>query len=90
MVSTTIMSHDMSQDISSGDISSSSQVISEHLVDFKSIEDLQEQNQRLLEVVRELSEQNEDRERQTIEDQTQVGACSCICELSLKLLDILQ
>lgn len=72
MVSTSIQSHDMSHDISSGDISSSSQVISQHLVDFKSIEELQEQNQRLLQVVRDLGEQNEERERQTIEDQTKV------------------
>lgn len=72
MASTSLLSHDLSHDISSGDISSSSQVISEHLVDFKSIEGLQEQNQRLLQVVRDLSEQNEERERQTIEEQTQV------------------
>lgn len=72
VVSTSILSHDMSQDISSGDISSSSQVISEHLVEFKNIEELQEQNQRLLQVVRDLSDENEEKERQTIEDQTKV------------------
>ena len=80
VASTSLLSHDLSHDISSGDISSSSQVISEHLVDFKSIEELQEQNQRLLQVVRDLSEQNEERERQTIEEQTQV-------EYENKLLD---
>lgn len=72
VASTSLLSHELPHDISSGDISSSSQVISEHLVDFKSIEELQEQNQRLLQVVRDLSEQNEERERQTIEEQTQV------------------
>ena len=79
MASTSILSHDLSRDISSGDISSSSQVISEHLVDFKNIDELQEQNQRLLQVVRDLSEQNEEREKQTIEEQTQVP-CTCMCQ----------
>lgn len=74
MASTSILSYDMSRDISSGDISSSSQVISEHLVDFKSIDELQEKNQQLLRVVRELSEQSEEREQQTVEDRTQVRA----------------
>lgn len=74
VASTSILSHDMSRDISSGDISSSSQVISEHLVDFKSIDELQEKNQQLLRVVRELSEQSEEREQQTVEDRTQVRA----------------
>lgn len=63
----------MSHDLSSGDISSSSQVITQHLVDFRNIDELQEQNQRLLEVVRELSEQNEERERQTLEQHTSVS-----------------
>ena len=54
------------------DISSSSQVITQELVDFRNIEGLQEQNQRLLTVVRELSEQNEEKERQTVADQTRV------------------
>ena len=67
-----VASTSMSHDLSSGDISSSSQVISQHLVDFKNIDELQEQNQRLLKVVRELSEQNEERERQTVEQQTEV------------------
>lgn len=60
----------------SGDISSSSQIISRELVDFRSIEELQEQNQRLLGVVRELSQQNEEREKQTIEEQTRVRSVS--------------
>lgn len=67
-----VASTSMSHDLSSGDISSSSQVISQHLVDFRNIDELQEQNQRLLKVVRELSEQNEERERQTLEQQTEV------------------
>jgi nucleoprotein TPR len=57
-------SHDWSLAISSDDVSSSSQVISEHLVTFKSIEDLQEQNKKLLAVVRDLSETREEEERQ--------------------------
>lgn len=61
----------------SADISSSSQVISQELVDFRSVEQLQEQNQRLLMVVRELSEQNEERERQTVADQTKVSTDVC-------------
>ena len=62
-----------SHDISSEDISSSSQVISEHLVDFRNIEELQEQNQRLLQVVRRLGEESEERDRQTTEELRQVG-----------------
>ncbi|XP_013390064.1 nucleoprotein TPR [Lingula anatina] len=49
-------------DVSSSEISSSSHIISEKLVTFKSIEELQEQNQRLLEIVRELSEKKEEEE----------------------------
>ncbi|XP_065056789.1 nucleoprotein TPR-like isoform X2 [Rhopilema esculentum] len=50
--------------ISSDKVSSSSQVISEHLVSFKNIEDLQEQNQKLLTVVRDLSEEREKQEKE--------------------------
>jgi len=49
--------------LSSNTVSSSSQVISEHLVSFKSIEELQEQNQKLLAVVRDLSEEREKQEK---------------------------
>ena len=63
---------------SSGVISSSSQVISQELVDFRNIDELQEQNQRLLGVVRELSEQNEKQERQSIEEQTRVRLWWCV------------
>ena len=45
-------------------VSSSAQVISDHLVTFKSIEELQGQNQRLLAVVRELSEEQEKLEKE--------------------------
>lgn len=69
VASSSAMSHDVTD---SGDISSSSQIISQQLVDFRNIEELQEQNQRLLGVVRELSQQNEERERQTIEEQNRV------------------
>lgn len=46
-------------------VSSSSEVISEHLVTFKSIGELQEQNRRLLRVVRELGEDYEKRENES-------------------------
>lgn len=62
----------MSQDVSSSDISSSSQIITRELVDFKNIGELQEQNQRLLGVVRDLSQQNEELERQTVQERTKV------------------
>ncbi|XP_057291201.1 nucleoprotein TPR-like isoform X3 [Hydractinia symbiolongicarpus] len=45
-------------------VSSSGQVISEHLVTFKSIEELQAQNERLLLTVRELSEEQEKLEQE--------------------------
>ena len=66
--STSLLAHSMS----SGEITSSSHVISRELVDFRSIEELQEQNQRLLGVVRGLSQQNEEQEKQTIQEQTKV------------------
>ncbi|XP_077991395.1 nucleoprotein TPR-like [Glandiceps talaboti] len=51
--------------LSSSDVSSSSQIITEKLVPFRNIEELQEQNQQLLGVVRELSEKKEEEERIT-------------------------
>lgn len=72
VASSSMISHDTHMDISSGDISSSSQTISRHLVEFRNIEELQEQNQRLLTVVRELSDQNEEQERAGLNEQTQV------------------
>ncbi|XP_070555151.1 nucleoprotein TPR-like [Ptychodera flava] len=49
--------------ISSSDVSSSSHIITEKLVSFRNIEELQEQNERLLSVVRDLSEKKEEEER---------------------------
>ncbi|XP_028258741.1 translocated promoter region b, nuclear basket protein [Parambassis ranga] len=49
-------------EVSSASISSASQVISQHLVTFRSVEELQEQNQRLLQVVRDLSDAQEKEE----------------------------
>ena len=46
----------------------SNQVISDHLVLFRNVEELQEQNQKLLAVVRELGETRE-KEEKTIETQ---------------------
>ena len=64
--------HDTSHDLSSDNISSSSHVISAHLVEFRNIEELQEQNQKLLAVVRELSEERERQEAETVDEQTRV------------------
>uniref|UniRef100_A0A8C5I125 Nucleoprotein TPR n=1 Tax=Gouania willdenowi TaxID=441366 RepID=A0A8C5I125_GOUWI len=50
------------EDVSSADISSTSEVISQHLVTFRSVEELQQQNQRLLVALRELSDAQENEE----------------------------
>lgn len=50
------------EELSSTDISSTSEVISQHLVSFRSIEELQKQNQRLLVALRELSDAQEKEE----------------------------
>lgn len=50
------------EDVSSADVSSTSEVISQHLVTFRSIEELQKQNQRLLVALRELSDAQEKEE----------------------------
>ena len=52
----------LEEDVSSADISSTSEVISQHLVTFRSVEELQKQNQRLLVALRELSEAQEKEE----------------------------
>lgn len=52
-------------------VSSSSEVITEHLVTFKNIDELQEQNRRLLRVVRELGEDNEKRENESRDEEVQ-------------------
>ncbi|XP_036437175.1 translocated promoter region b, nuclear basket protein isoform X2 [Colossoma macropomum] len=49
-------------DVSSADVSSTSEVISQHLVTFRSVEELQQQNQRLLVALRELGEAQEKEE----------------------------
>ncbi|XP_051511668.1 nucleoprotein TPR-like isoform X2 [Myxocyprinus asiaticus] len=46
-------------EVCSADVSSTSEVISQHLVTFRSIEELQQQNQRLLVALRDLSEAKE-------------------------------
>ncbi|XP_022089783.1 nucleoprotein TPR-like isoform X2 [Acanthaster planci] len=56
--------------VSSPDVSSSSNVISEHLVSFRSIEELQAQNEKLLASLRELSDKKEQEEQLTIESKT--------------------
>ncbi|XP_066117446.1 nucleoprotein TPR isoform X1 [Saccopteryx bilineata] len=65
------------EEVSSADISSSSEVISQHLVSYRNIEELQQQNQRLLVALRELGETREREEQET--------TSSKISELQLKL-----
>ncbi|KAM6124630.1 nucleoprotein TPR isoform 2-T2 [Pterocles gutturalis] len=52
------------EEVSSADISSSSEVISQHLVSYRNIEELQQQNQRLLVALRELGEAREKEEEE--------------------------
>ncbi|CAH3021550.1 unnamed protein product [Porites evermanni] len=68
--------------MSSAEVTSSSQVISEHLVTFRSIEELQQQNQKLLGVIRELSEEKEKREGDNVVEGLQKQL-----DVSLKELD---
>ncbi|XP_077013360.1 nucleoprotein TPR isoform X2 [Tamandua tetradactyla] len=65
------------EEVSSADISSSSEVISQHLVSYRNIEELQQQNQRLLVALRELGETREREEQET--------TSSKVTELQLKL-----
>lgn len=53
------------EDVSSADVSSTSEVISQHLVTFRSVEELQKQNQRLLVALRELGDAQEKEEFET-------------------------
>uniref|UniRef100_A0A8D0GEX5 Nucleoprotein TPR n=1 Tax=Sphenodon punctatus TaxID=8508 RepID=A0A8D0GEX5_SPHPU len=53
------------EEVSSADISSSSEVITQHLVSYRNIEELQQQNQRLLVALRELGEAKEREEQET-------------------------
>ncbi|XP_048338451.1 nucleoprotein TPR isoform X1 [Sphaerodactylus townsendi] len=57
--------HVIRDEVSSADISSSSEVISQHLVSYRNIEELQQQNQRLLVALRELGEAKEKEEQET-------------------------
>ncbi|XP_058493933.1 translocated promoter region b, nuclear basket protein isoform X1 [Solea solea] len=50
------------EEVSSANISSTSEVISQHLVTFRSVEELQKQNQRLLVALRDLSDAQENEE----------------------------
>ncbi|XP_060890166.1 translocated promoter region b, nuclear basket protein isoform X4 [Labrus mixtus] len=50
------------EEVNSADVSSTSEVISQHLVTFRSVEELQKQNQRLLVALRELSDAQEKEE----------------------------
>uniref|UniRef100_A0AAR2JYP4 Nucleoprotein TPR n=1 Tax=Pygocentrus nattereri TaxID=42514 RepID=A0AAR2JYP4_PYGNA len=52
-------------DLNSADVSSTSEVISQHLVTFRSVEELQQQNQRLLVALRELGEAQEKEEMES-------------------------
>uniref|UniRef100_A0A667WHW8 Nucleoprotein TPR n=1 Tax=Myripristis murdjan TaxID=586833 RepID=A0A667WHW8_9TELE len=54
------------EEVSSADISSTSEVISQHLVTFRGVEELQRQNQRLLTALRELSEAQEQEEFEAV------------------------
>ncbi|XP_052073511.1 nucleoprotein TPR-like isoform X6 [Mytilus californianus] len=56
--------------VSSSEISSSCEAISSKLVTFRDIEDLQRQNQRLIAVIRELSEKKEEEEKLATESKT--------------------
>ncbi|XP_034736261.1 translocated promoter region b, nuclear basket protein isoform X1 [Etheostoma cragini] len=54
------------EDVSSADVSSTSEVISQHLVTFRGVEELQKQNQRLLVALRDLSDAQEKEEFEAI------------------------
>ncbi|XP_072429722.1 nucleoprotein TPR-like isoform X4 [Chiloscyllium punctatum] len=51
-------------EVSSADISSSSEVITQHLVTYRNVEELQQQNQQLLVAIRELAEKQEKEEQE--------------------------
>uniref|UniRef100_A0A673VX18 Nucleoprotein TPR n=1 Tax=Salmo trutta TaxID=8032 RepID=A0A673VX18_SALTR len=55
----------LDEEVSSADISSTSEVITQHLVTFRGVEELQQQNQRLLVALRELSDAQEREETET-------------------------
>uniref|UniRef100_A0A673IF88 Nucleoprotein TPR n=1 Tax=Sinocyclocheilus rhinocerous TaxID=307959 RepID=A0A673IF88_9TELE len=53
-------------EVCSADVSSTSEVISQHLVTFRTVEELQQQNQRLLVALRDLSEEKDELEGDTM------------------------
>ncbi|KAK1164025.1 hypothetical protein AOXY_G16008 [Acipenser oxyrinchus oxyrinchus] len=72
-----VIRDDVGEEVSSADISSSSEVISQRLVTYRNIEELQQQNQRLLVALRELGEAQEKEEQET--------TSSKVAELQLNL-----
>ncbi|XP_076826179.1 nucleoprotein TPR-like isoform X2 [Clavelina lepadiformis] len=62
----------VNEDGSCNDVSSTSELISQTLVTFKDIAELQEQNQKLLGVIRELSEDRENAEQEGVDEKTRV------------------
>uniref|UniRef100_A0A8C5Q972 Nucleoprotein TPR n=1 Tax=Leptobrachium leishanense TaxID=445787 RepID=A0A8C5Q972_9ANUR len=60
-----VQREDDDDDVSSANISSSSEVITRHLVTYKNIDELQQQNQKLLLALRELGESKEKEEQET-------------------------
>lgn len=66
------------EDLSSADISSTSEVISQHLVTFRSVEELQKQNQRLLVALRELGDAQEKEEFESTSNKY-VTLCYSFC-----------
>lgn len=66
------------EEVSSADISSTSEVISKHLVTFRGVEELQKQNQRLLVALRELSDAQEKEELEAAGNKY-VQMCACFC-----------
>lgn len=75
----------LDEEVSSADISSTSEVITQHLVTFRGVEELQQQNQRLLVALRELSEAQE-RE----EEETTGTKCDILnCPYSLQIIYVL-
>ncbi|XP_072367349.1 translocated promoter region b, nuclear basket protein [Scyliorhinus torazame] len=68
-------------EVSSADITSSSEVITQHLVTYRNVEELQQQNQQLLVAIRELAEKQEQEE----EEKTSTR----ISELELNLAEAL-
>ncbi len=73
------------EEVSSADVSSTSEVISQHLVTFRSVEELQKQNQRLLVALRELSDAQEKEELEATGNKYVRMCADCFLFLFLKL-----